>query len=52
MTGDLLINIKRTIGIIIERSVGFNVPVNVKNYPCRTLVRGNLEYCSSIIMVS
>ena len=37
----------RTIGMI-KRAVGFNAPVNVTNSLYRTLVRSNLEYCSSV----
>ena len=44
--GDWLIN-NGTMGMI-KRAVGFNVPVNVTTSLYRTLVRSNLEYCSSV----
>ena len=37
----------RTMGMI-KRAVGFNAPVNVTTFLYRTLVRSNLEYCSSV----
>ena len=37
----------RTMGMI-KRAVGFNAPVNVTTSLYRTLVRSNLEYCSSV----
>ena len=37
----------RAIGMI-KRAVGFNAPVNVSTSLYRTLVRSNLEYCSSV----
>ena len=33
---------------MIKRAVGFNAPVNVTTSLYRTLVRSNLEYCSSV----
>ena len=37
----------RTMGMI-KRAVGFIAPVNVTTSLYRTLVRRNLEYCSSV----
>ena len=33
---------------MIKRAAGFNIPVDVTTSMYRTLVRSNLEYCSSV----
>ena len=43
----LITKCNRTMSMI-KRAVGFNAPVNVTTSLYRTLVRSNLEYCSSV----
>ena len=43
----LIYKCNRTMGMI-KRAVGFNAPVNVTTSLYLTLVRSNLEYCSSV----